>query len=347
MSKGVLLISGPTASGKSALGLWLAKELGGEIVNIDSVQLYRELDIGSAKPDPVERALVPHHLLDIRGPDEPCNVGQFVVEAGRVLTQIQARERLPVLVGGSGLWITCLFHGLASLPQGSASVRARLEKLTNEELLKALREKDPFSAERIHANDRLRLIRALETFELCGVPASVLLKRHAYSNRPYCGLFLILVWPRRQLYERIAVRSQRLVEHGLVRETQALYSKYGGQIQAFKCLGYAQALSVLRAEFPSELLVEEISKATRRFARRQMTFWRNEPPKRGWLCIPGQETIPAAQTPGGKKKQPRVLKEFKTINIKRAQLLRAVRERLARPFTCNEVWYLEAGCLEL
>ncbi|MDC0358740.1 tRNA (adenosine(37)-N6)-dimethylallyltransferase MiaA [Oligoflexia bacterium] len=342
--KPVLLISGPTASGKSSLALKLAKDLEGEVLNVDSVQVYKQFDIGSAKICFHEMDNVPHHLLDLKEPDASYNVAEFIAEAATVAEDVAQRGKQTIIAGGTGLYVTALFHGLADLPQGDLEIRSALETQSSAELFSRLEGCDPETAKRLHENDRLRVIRALETFILAGESSSQIHERHAYSGANFSGLMLILCWERTKLYERIKHRTATMFEDGLIEETRTLLDRYGDNIQGLRTLGYAQAVAFLKGELGEGELKDQVSQQTRRFAKRQMTFWRNEPNKRGWLTRPTdaeQALYIGDESATGAKK----LKGFRVFSCAYSELLDKVRTRLAGEFTCNEVWYLQASAL--
>jgi len=283
----LVIIAGPTASGKSALGLALARELGGEILSIDSVQVYRGADIGSAKPTPAEQALVPHHLIDVVSPDEQFNVHDFVTRAEAAIADMAARGRVCVVIGGTTLYLTALLHGLAELPPGDAELRAELEDERSEDLHARLAALDPTSAARLHVNDRIRVIRAIESTLHGGRPAALAHGEHRFADVRYPAAIFVLARERLDLYERINRRAAEMVERGLLTETGDLIAQYGERLPVLRTLGYAQAAAVLRGELDIADLPESIAQATRRFAKRQVTYWRNEPTKRGWRTVPG------------------------------------------------------------
>jgi tRNA dimethylallyltransferase len=283
-TKKAVVVAGPTACGKSALAIRIARSLDGEIINIDSVQVYRGLDIGSAKVPEEEREGVPHHLLDIRDPNETFNVHQFLEAARPICDRLAADGRVPVLCGGTNMYLSAFLHGLAPMPDVDPQLRAALEGRESDELYRELQRVDPLSAERIHPNDRLRIIRALEMTVITGVPASVTLKSHAFSEKLYAAIICVPCWQRPTLYERIDRRSAIMVRSGLVGETRAAVERFGREAVAMRTLGYAQALKFLEGEFDEMQMVSDIAQETRRFAKRQTTFWRNEPGKRGWIC---------------------------------------------------------------
>jgi len=328
-----LLISGPTAVGKTALSLSLAEALKGEIVNIDSVQVYREADIGSAKASPEERARMPHHLIDILHPGEPSDIASFRERVHETVLEIASRGRLPILVGGSGMYITALFQGLSSLPRGSAEIREELEGRGPDDLWNELKESDPDTAQRLYPTDKLRIVRALEVIRLTGRPMS-----ESYEQREdprIVGIMLVLVRNRSQLYESINTRSHEMVQHGLLEETQGIVERYGSTIPLLKSLGYAQALQVLEGKLSRDELSQDIALHTRRYAKRQMTFWRNEPEKRGWRIRPeaGEEGVEIADA------------GFRVFPWPQKRVAAEIEQRLALPVVSNEVWFLPASAL--
>lgn len=340
----VLLISGPTACGKSDAAIKIARSLGGEIVNIDSVQIYRELDIGSAKVRPEEHEGVAHHLIDVRSPDETADAAWYRAEALNHAEDIQNRSKVCVFSGGTTMYITLLFHGIASLPAGDPELRAKLLKLSPEDLHARLSKVDPVSAARIHPNDRIRAERALEAYELTGIPASALQSAHDFPASDMKGLFLILCWPRDVLYERIDRRAAAMFEEGLLEETRAVVEKYGDRVFPLKSLGYAQACAVLRGEMDLPGAVREVQMETRRFAKRQYTFWRNEPRKRGWTVHPGNEEA-ALELKSGTcfYRHHKRVSDFRVYDWRADEVVERVKSRLSAPFERNEVWYLNGA----
>lgn len=280
--KPVLIISGPTAAGKSDLALDLAQSLDGEIVNVDSVQVYRGADIGSAKLSEAERRGVPHHLLDIREPGVELNVSEFCDVALEVISAIQSRGKLAILVGGTTLYIRSLLLGLADLPGPSVEFRATLKQLSTEQMHERLKGVDPALAQRLHHNDRVRIERGLEVFALTGARLSEIHDRHALAGSGLQALVLLLEPEREALYARIDARSAQLVQQGLVQETRLIMQRYGESVRVLDALGYAQARQFIAGQISEEQLVPAIAQETRRFAKRQMSFWRSEPKKRGW-----------------------------------------------------------------
>lgn len=345
----LLIISGPTASGKSKLALRLALDLQGEIVNIDSVQIYRGLDVGSAKPSPQERNLVKHHMLDVCDPRQEFNVSEFKQACSVAIAQICAHDKQPVLVGGSTLYLTCLLHGLADLPRADAGLRAELESLSSDELKQRLQELDALAAQRIHVNDRLRLIRALETCLLSETTLSALHQEHGYSEKNYQALIVVLCWPRSELYRRIEQRTEQMLQAGLVEEVRALIDLYGPELRSLKSLGYAQTIKLLKGETQLAELAPEIQQATRRFAKRQMTFFRNEPGKRAWICRPeeGSKEGKLLEDPEMDARLVKQVKDFRVLSMNYDELFVRLQKRLRLGFESNELWYLDATALDL
>ena len=278
----VIAVAGPTASGKSDLGLKLARCLGGEIVCMDSMQIYRRMDIGTAKPTAQEQALVPHHMLDVADPTEAYAVADYAVAAEHVIDQIILRGRLPILVGGTGLYLKALMDGLSlGGAGGDERLRAELNALADEpggkERLHArLAAVDPETAARLHPNDRRRVIRAIEVFEQTGVPMSR--QNHAAQDRPFRVLPLALEWPRDLLYARLETRVHRMMEMGLLSEVRALLeSGVAPAAQSMQGIGYKELIPAAMGQDDVNRAVWDIIVHTRHYAKRQGTWLRAEP----------------------------------------------------------------------
>lgn len=278
----VIAVAGPTASGKSDLGLKLAQRLGGEIVCMDSMQIYRRMDIGTAKPTAQERTLLPHHMLDVADPTEAYAVADYAVAAEQVIAQILSRGRVPILVGGTGLYLKALMDGLSlGGTGGDERLRAELNALADEpggkERLHArLAAVDPETAARLHPNDRRRVIRAIEVFEQTGVPMSR--QNHAAQDRPFRVLPLALEWPRDLLYARLETRVHRMMEMGLLSEVRALLeSGVAPAAQSMQGIGYKELIPAAMGQEDVNRAVWDIIVHTRHYAKRQGTWLRAEP----------------------------------------------------------------------
>jgi tRNA dimethylallyltransferase len=273
---------GPTASGKTALSLALAERFGGEIVNCDSVAMYREFDIGTAKPTASKRARVPHHLLDCIAPTSHITAGEYARQARQVLDEIKQRGHLPIVVGGTGLYLRALLAGLFPGPQRSEELRERLRDQAGSRganyLHRILRRLDHAAADNIHANDTPKLIRAIE---VCLASCQKMTELWQQRGRDPLHGFRILRFgldPDRQaLYDRINRRALQMFEAGLVEETQSLIEKYGDAAGPLSSLGYRQAVQFLRGELTREQAVQAAQQAHRNYAKRQMTWFRREP----------------------------------------------------------------------
>ncbi|MCW5982484.1 MAG: tRNA (adenosine(37)-N6)-dimethylallyltransferase MiaA [Bryobacteraceae bacterium] len=280
MDRLLVAVVGPTGSGKSDLALEIAGAYDGEIVNCDSVQVYRYLDIGTAKTPPGGRRGIPHHMLDIAEPDELVTAGDYSAQARTILTEIASRGKLPVVAGGTGFYLRALLDGLFAGPRRDASLRKRLsdrEGKRSGSLHRLLRRLDAASARRIHANDTNKLVRALEVCLLARRPLSVL---HAEGREPLCGFRLLKIGvapPREQLYARLDRRSRLMFENGLIEETQRILSLgYSPESKALLSLGYKEAVRVLRGGISVEEAIAQTQLGTRRYAKRQLTWFRRE-----------------------------------------------------------------------
>jgi tRNA dimethylallyltransferase len=278
----LVVVLGPTASGKTALSLALAERFHGEIVNCDSVAMYREFDLGTAKPTPFERAQAPHHLLDCVTPTSHITAGEYARQARQVLEEIKARRHLPILVGGTGLYLRALLEGLFPGPQRSEELRQRLRELAatrgSNYLHRILRRLDGAAAEKIHANDTPKVIRAIEICLASRQKMTELWQQH--GREPLLGFRILRLGldPDRQaLYDRINRRAQRMFETGLVEETRRLLEKYGDAAGPLSSLGYKQAVQLLRGELTHDHALQAAQQAHRNYAKRQMTWFRGEP----------------------------------------------------------------------
>ncbi len=288
----LIVILGPTASGKSTLALRVAPELGGEIVNCDSMQMVRHLEIGTAKPSLEERHRVPHHLFDLVGPDEYFSAGTYMQEARRLCREIAARGRTPLVVGGTGLYLRVLLEGIFSGPGRSEDVRRRLDRIVlrrgSPVLHRILARRDPLAAAAIEPGDRVRVVRALEVLLLTGRQMS----RLQPEVRPLEGFRIVKVGlevPRPELYGRINLRVNRMFAGGLLEEVAHLLDLgYAPSAKAFEALGYRHAVAVVRGEMSLERAIELTQRDTRRYAKRQLTWFRREKNVR-WLHVAGDD----------------------------------------------------------
>jgi tRNA dimethylallyltransferase len=283
-----VFIAGPTAVGKSGIALALAEKIGGEIVSVDSMQVYRGLDIGTAKPSAAERARVPHHLIDICDLDESFDAAQFVRLAQKAVTEIQSRNKTPIFCGGTGLYFKAYLSGLGEAPSANPELRAELESLPFEKLLQELRERDPATYEKIDKQNPRRVIRAIEVIRLTGKPFSAqrarwgetpgepvfasgqLGSRGRSPHRLYC-----FTRASADLHARINVRVDEMFRRGLVSETRELL-KHGLEQNktAMQAIGYRQAVEHLRGELSLTETIEQVKSRTRQFAKRQLTWFR-------------------------------------------------------------------------
>jgi tRNA dimethylallyltransferase len=277
----LVVILGATGSGKTAVSLALAEQFAGEIVNCDSLAMYRDFAIGTAKPTASEQARAPHHLLDFVQPTHYITAGDYARRARPLLKQIAARGHLPLVVGGTGLYLRALLEGLFSGPQRSEELRARLRHRVNQKgsahLHGILRRIDANAAAKIHANDTPKLIRAIEVCLAARQKMSELWKTGRDPLQGFRILRLGLNPDRHALYDRINRRACQMFRAGLVEETERLLEKYGNEVSPFSSLGYKQVLQLLRGELDRSQAIAGIQQAHRNYAKRQMTWFRSEP----------------------------------------------------------------------
>lgn len=286
----LVVVCGPTASGKTGLGIRLAQRFGGEIISADSMQIYRRLDVGTAKPTPEEQAMVPHHLIDFLEPEQPYSVADYVEQAGECARQIAARGHQPFVVGGTGLYISSLIRGVRFAPQkGDPALRERLQKELEEQGAQAMYDRlaalDPVAAAATHPNNHVRVIRALEMLELEGKTATQQKREAVAGESPYEALCLCLEHPDRQrLYARIEQRIDLMLEAGVLDEAKLVYDNRESYKTAAQAIGYKEFFPYFAGEQPLEACVERLKQATRNYAKRQLTWFRRMP-EVTWLQI--------------------------------------------------------------
>lgn len=280
--KPLVILTGPTAVGKTALSIKLASEIGGEIISADSMQVYRQMDIGSAKIKPEEMGGIPHHLIDILEPEEEFNVCLFEKLALEAMEQIYERGHIPVVVGGTGFYIQALLYQIDFTEEETdTAYRDKLWQLGEEKgshyLHELLRKVDPESAEEIHENNRKRMIRALEFYENCGKPISTHNKEQRQKTSAYNSCYFVLTDDRKKLYERIESRVDQMLSKGLVDEVRTLKERgCNASMVSMQGLGYKEILEYLDGRCSLLEAVEKIKKETRHFAKRQLTWFRRE-----------------------------------------------------------------------
>lgn len=280
--KPLVILTGPTAVGKTALSIKLASEIGGEIISADSMQVYRQMDIGSAKIKPEEMGGIPHHLIDILEPEEEFNVCLFEKLALEAMEQIYERGHIPVVVGGTGFYIQALLYQIDFTEEETdTAYRDKLWQLGEEKgnhyLHELLRKVDPESAEEIHENNRKRVIRALEFYENCGKPISTHNKEQRQKTSAYNSCYFVLTDDRKKLYERIESRVDQMLSKGLVDEVRTLKERgCNASMVSMQGLGYKEILEYLEGRCSLLEAVEKIKKETRHFAKRQLTWFRRE-----------------------------------------------------------------------
>ena len=275
MIKG-LVIAGPTGVGKTDLSIKLAKLLNADIISADSAQIYKEMDIGTAKITAEEMQGVKHYMLDVVEPIKKYSVGDYQTAVDNILNEKERENKNIILTGGTGLYIGSITEGLSDLPAGDPVLREELLKLDSEELYKKLMELDPQAAEDIHINNRRRVERAVEVCLLTGDKFSVLSKKNIKNNN-YNFLKVALERDREYLYERINLRVDIMLEKGLEQEVRALYEKYGENLRKINIIGYTELIEYFNGQVSYEEAVENIKRNSRRYAKRQFTWFKNDP----------------------------------------------------------------------
>ena len=301
MSAQLLVLCGPTATGKTALSLALAERLNGEIVSADSMQVYRGMDIGTAKASPEERARVPHHMLDVADPSENYSVARYVEEASRCCDDILARGKLPILTGGTGLYIDSLLAGrsFGGEDEDGGALRLALgadyDRLGGDAMLKRLREVDPARAAKLHSGDKRRIVRALEVFERTGMTITEHDARTRAQPPRYTARRIVLSFADREaLYARIDRRVEEMAVQGLFEEVEALLDAgLSPDCTAMQAIGYKEAALALRGDMSRGEAVALIQQSSRRYAKRQLTWFRRAPDAR-WILWEGAPDIAAA-----------------------------------------------------
>jgi tRNA dimethylallyltransferase len=294
-SQPLIVLVGPTASGKTSLALRLAEEFNGEIISCDSVAVYREMEIGTAKPTREERTLIQHHMIDVAWPDEACTAGDYSRQARETLTGITERGHVPIVAGGTGLYLRALIDGLFPAPPQKPGQRERLRKLATTRgpayLHRILTRLDTAAAAAIHINDVPKVIRAIEVSLAAKEPLTQQWQKGRDALTGHRILRLGLNPPRARLYERINQRAAAMFDRGLIEETERLIARYGKDCRPLTSLGYAEATAVLENELTREQAVAQARQGHRNYAKRQLTWFRREPHMHWLAGCGGDEDI--------------------------------------------------------
>lgn len=278
----VIAVIGPTASGKTEIGLKLAQRTGGEIISVDSMQIYRWMDVGTAKPTPEMRRSVPHHLIDILNPDQEYNSGKFAADADNIIQSLHNQGKPSILVGGTGLYFRALIHGIIPVQTISDSIRKRIRQMSSEKgpvyCHKKLSQLDPKSAEKLHPNDISRVSRALEVVLETGKSIQEFQQQHQFQQKRYDILYLGANWSRDLLYDRINSRVYQMVNDGLIEEAKNLQKMgYQSDLPSLNSIGYKQAIDHINGNMNLEDMIADIQQKSRHYAKKQITWYKKDP----------------------------------------------------------------------
>ncbi len=291
----IVLICGPTAVGKTTAGIETAKVFNGEIISADSRQIYRHMNIGTAKPTAEQLSEIPHYLIDFVKPDQHFDANQFAQMAHEIIANLVLKNKLPIVVGGTGFYIKALLHGLFRDNHSDHAVRQKLRQQADTHgkqfLFDKLRSVDPETANRLHPNDTFRVIRALEVYETSGEPLSSLHHKHRFTQSPYHALKIGLYLDRQTLYKHIDQRVDIMISEGLIEEVRAILDRgYSPELKAMKAIGYNHLAAYLFGNCSLEEAVRTLKRDTRRYAKRQMTWFRADP-EINWIRPTEKKTL--------------------------------------------------------
>ncbi len=277
----IIAVVGPTAAGKTEIGITFAHEADGEVISVDSMQIYRWMDIGTAKPSPEILAKTPHHLIDILNPDQEYNAGKFAEDADGIINELHHQKKAAILVGGTGLYLKALIKGIIEVPEVSPEIREDVRYLAAEkgvgECYRILGELDPKSAHKLHPHDISRISRALEIVLETGNSIQDYQQQHGFREERYDVLYLGAKWPRNVLYDRIDKRVYQMMDQGLVDETQKLLDMgYDETLSSMNSIGYKQSLSYIRGDMTKDEMIADIQQKSRRYAKKQLTWYKND-----------------------------------------------------------------------
>ena len=276
----IVVVTGPTGSGKSEVAVSLAKEFNGELICSDSMQVYRQMDVGTAKPSLQEQNLIPHHQLDLINPDENYSAGQYARDTSRIINNILERGRLPILVGGTGLYYRALMYGISKIPPVPESLRKEITGWQQEHgtayCHKQLQKYDPEGAELLHPNDTTRILRSLEVVLSTGKSIYSYQREQPFGAAHYAFHAVAFNWDRNELYKRINKRTLSMLGSGWLTEVEMLLNRYSPELKPMQSIGYREVVQYLQNNLKWGAMVEEIQKRTRQFAKRQLTWFRRE-----------------------------------------------------------------------